>query len=150
MQMKFRFQNNKFSLHVTVSFLAQVYVCRTSMLTCSCMLRVELLQLAHRSEAHVPETVEGNGSFVDTLISLLCGVVCNNEQYNKPVGKATICYFLPRDRLCPWRCVVTIITKHTSVIIFDYLYYNNTKYAFATTPLQWTDQCQNGVSKFIF
>ncbi|XP_018396576.1 PREDICTED: calpain-A isoform X2 [Cyphomyrmex costatus] len=48
-------------------------------------MRKELLQLAHHSEAHVPETVEGNGSLVDTLISLLCGIVCNNEQYNKPV-----------------------------------------------------------------
>ncbi|XP_018348907.1 PREDICTED: calpain-A isoform X2 [Trachymyrmex septentrionalis] len=48
-------------------------------------MRKELPQLAHRSEAHVPETVEGNGSFVDTLISLLCGIICNNEQYNKPV-----------------------------------------------------------------
>ncbi|XP_018368104.1 PREDICTED: calpain-A-like isoform X2 [Trachymyrmex cornetzi] len=47
-------------------------------------MRKELPQLAHRSEAHVPET-EGNGSLVDTLISLLCGIVCNNEQYNKPV-----------------------------------------------------------------
>lgn len=95
----YRLQSNEFSLDVTDFFMAQVYVCRTSMLTCSCVLRVELSQLAHRSEAHVPETVEGNGSFVDTLISLLCGVVCNNEQYNKSVGKATICYFLPRG--CP-------------------------------------------------
>lgn len=60
------------------------------------MLRVELPQLAHRSEAHAPETVEGNGSFVDTLISLLCGIVCNNEQYNKPVGK-TQTHPLPQD-----------------------------------------------------
>lgn len=52
------------------------------------MLRVELPQVAHRSEAHDPET-EGNGSFIDTIISLLCGIVCKNEQYNKPVGKAT-------------------------------------------------------------
>lgn len=50
------------------------------------MLRVELPQLAH-SEA--PETVEENGSFVNTIISLLCGIVCSNEQYNKPVGKTT-------------------------------------------------------------
>lgn len=67
--------------------MAQMYICKTSMLTYSCMLRVELPQLAQRSEAHVPETVEGNGSCLDTLISLLCGIVCNNEQYNKPVGK---------------------------------------------------------------
>jgi len=53
------------------------------------VLRVELPQVAHRNEAHDPETIEGNGSFIDTLISLLCGIVCNNEQYNKPVGKAT-------------------------------------------------------------
>lgn len=53
------------------------------------MLRVELLQLAHHNEAHVPETIEGNDSFVDTLISLLCGIICNNEQYNKAIGKAT-------------------------------------------------------------
>ena len=36
-------------------------------------------------EAHAPETVQGNGSFIDTLISLLCGIVCNNEQYSKIV-----------------------------------------------------------------
>jgi hypothetical protein len=59
------------------------------MLTSSCVLRVELPQVAHRNEAHDPETIEGNGSFIDTLISLLCGIVCNNEQYNKSVGKAT-------------------------------------------------------------
>lgn len=53
------------------------------------MLRVELLQLAHHSEANVPETIEGNDSFVNTLISLLCGIICSNEQYNKPIGKAT-------------------------------------------------------------
>lgn len=53
------------------------------------MLRVELPQSARRSEAHAPETVQGNGSFIDTLISLLCGIVCNNEQYSKIVGKAS-------------------------------------------------------------
>lgn len=52
------------------------------------MLRVELPQSARRSEAHAPETVQGDGSFIDTLVSLLCGVLCNNEQYNKTVGKA--------------------------------------------------------------
>lgn len=52
------------------------------------MLRVELPQLARRSEAHARETVQGDGSFIDTLISLLCGILCNNEQYNKIVGKA--------------------------------------------------------------
>ncbi|XP_051175430.1 calpain-A isoform X2 [Leptopilina boulardi] len=36
-----------------------------------------------RSEAN--ETFMENGSFIDTFISLLCGIVCNNEQYNKPV-----------------------------------------------------------------
>lgn len=53
------------------------------------MLRVELPQLARRSEAHASESVQGDGSFFDTLISLLCGIVCNNEQYNKTVGKAS-------------------------------------------------------------
>ncbi|XP_076675847.1 calpain A isoform X1 [Andrena cerasifolii] len=48
-------------------------------------MRKELPQSARRSEAHAPETVQGNGSFTDTLISLLCGIVCNNEQYNKTV-----------------------------------------------------------------
>ncbi|XP_020282743.1 calpain-A-like isoform X2 [Pseudomyrmex gracilis] len=43
-------------------------------------MRKELPQLAH-SEAPVEE----NGSFVNTIISLLCGIVCSNEQYNKPV-----------------------------------------------------------------
>lgn len=51
------------------------------------MLRVELPQSARRSEVHAPESVQGNGSFIDTLISLLCGILCNNEQYNKTVGK---------------------------------------------------------------
>lgn len=51
------------------------------------MLRVELPQSVRRSEAH--ETVQGDGSFIDTLISLLCGIVCNNEQYNKSLGKAS-------------------------------------------------------------
>ncbi|XP_043281587.1 calpain-A isoform X3 [Venturia canescens] len=40
---------------------------------------------ARRSEAQNPETAQENGSIIDTLISLLCGIVCNNEQYNKPV-----------------------------------------------------------------
>lgn len=53
------------------------------------MLRVELPQSARRSEVLAPETVQGNGSFIDTLISLLCGIVCNNEQYNKSVGKTS-------------------------------------------------------------
>lgn len=53
------------------------------------MLRVELPQSTGRSEAHATETVQGYGSFIDTLISLLCGLFCNNEQYNKPVGKAS-------------------------------------------------------------
>nr|XP_034171888.1 calpain-A-like isoform X2 [Osmia lignaria] len=44
-------------------------------------MRKELPQSVRRSEAH--ETVQGDGSFIDTLISLLCGIVCNNEQYNK-------------------------------------------------------------------
>ena len=51
------------------------------------MLRVELPQSAPpRSEAR--DTPLENGSFIDTLISLLCGIVCKNEEYNKPVGKA--------------------------------------------------------------
>lgn len=51
------------------------------------MLRVELPQSAPpRSEAH--DTPLENGSFIDTLISLLCGIICNNEEYNKSVGKA--------------------------------------------------------------
>ncbi|KAK1117955.1 hypothetical protein K0M31_015621 [Melipona bicolor] len=48
-------------------------------------MRKELPQSARRSEAHAPETVQGDGSFIDTLISLLCGILCNNEQYNKTV-----------------------------------------------------------------
>lgn len=60
------------------------------------MLRVELPQSARRSEAHAPETVQGNGSFTDTLISLLCGIVCNNEQYNKTVGKASPSIYILR------------------------------------------------------
>lgn len=59
------------------------------------MLRVELPQSARRSEVHAPESVQGNGSFIDTLISLLCGILCNNEQYNKTVGKtlSSICIY---------------------------------------------------------
>lgn len=78
------------------------------------MLRVELPQLAHRSEAHVPETVEGNGSLVDTLILLLCGIVCNNEQYNKPVGKNT--NTSPITGLFYQLCYVVIMSH-----LFDYL-----------------------------
>ncbi|XP_076176529.1 calpain A isoform X2 [Ptiloglossa arizonensis] len=48
-------------------------------------MKKELPQSARRSEVLAPETVQGNGSFIDTLISLLCGIVCNNEQYNKSV-----------------------------------------------------------------
>ncbi|XP_012347614.1 calpain-A isoform X2 [Apis florea] len=48
-------------------------------------MRKELPQSARRSEVHAPESVQGNGSFIDTLISLLCGILCNNEQYNKTV-----------------------------------------------------------------
>ncbi|XP_043472797.1 calpain-A-like [Leptopilina heterotoma] len=48
------------------------------------MLRIELPQTTpSRSETN--ETFVENGSFIDTLISLLCGIVCNNEQYNKSV-----------------------------------------------------------------
>ncbi|XP_033222734.1 calpain-B-like [Belonocnema kinseyi] len=47
-------------------------------------MRKELPQSAPpRSEAH--DTPLENGSFIDTLISLLCGIVCNNEEYNKSV-----------------------------------------------------------------
>lgn len=88
------------------------------MLTCSCVLRVELSQLAHHSEAHAPETVEGNGSFIDTLISLLCGILCNNEQYNKPVGKthtSTVGLFYQL------RYVMTIMSQSIySIIIYPY------------------------------
>ncbi|XP_016839300.1 calpain-A isoform X1 [Nasonia vitripennis] len=38
---------------------------------------------ARRSEAHNPEPPQEDGSFIDTLISLLCGIICNNEQANK-------------------------------------------------------------------
>ncbi|XP_012250974.2 calpain-A isoform X2 [Athalia rosae] len=48
-------------------------------------MRKELPSSARRSEARNPETAAGDGSIVDTLISLFCGVVCNNEQYNKSV-----------------------------------------------------------------
>ncbi|KAG7206288.1 hypothetical protein KM043_003666 [Ampulex compressa] len=48
-------------------------------------MRKELPPPTRRSEAHAPESVQGNGSFIDTLISLLCGIVCNNEQYDKSV-----------------------------------------------------------------
>ena len=51
------------------------------------MLRVELPSSARRSEAQTPDTPQENGSIVDIIISLLCGIVCNNEQYNKTVGK---------------------------------------------------------------
>lgn len=56
------------------------------------MLRVELPQSPTRNEAHDPETGQGNDSFIDTLVSLLCGVICNNEQFNKSssVGKALL------------------------------------------------------------
>lgn len=54
------------------------------------MLRVELPQSTRRSEAHEPESVQEDGSFIDTVISLLCGIVCNNEQYNKSVGKGLL------------------------------------------------------------
>jgi hypothetical protein len=82
------------------------------------VLRVELSQLAHRSEAHDPETIEGNGSFIDTLISLLCGIVCNNEQYNKPVGKTNTS---PTTELFyQLRYVVTIMSQNTRLIIYPY------------------------------
>lgn len=76
------------------------------MLTCSCMLRVELPQSARRSEVHAPESVQGNGSFIDTLISLLCGILCNNEQYNKTVGKtsSSICIYFTLQIIIPYIC----------------------------------------------
>ena len=46
-----------------------------------CVLRVELPP-ARRSEARVPETQE-DGNIVDTIISLLCGIICKDEQANK-------------------------------------------------------------------
>jgi len=95
------------------------------------VLRVELLQLAHRSEAHAPETVEGDGSFVDTLISLLCGIVCNNEQYNKSVGKTyNISY---QDCFTSLRYVVTISTRYYLSLIV------NTQNALSSTFMWWTD-----------
>ncbi|XP_034934102.1 calpain-A isoform X2 [Chelonus insularis] len=46
-------------------------------------MRKELPLSSQRSEAHTSDNVQENGSFVDTIISLLCSIVCNNEQYNK-------------------------------------------------------------------
>ncbi|XP_066591837.1 calpain-A isoform X3 [Prorops nasuta] len=47
----------------------------------------EILDYAMRkelpAEAKAPESGQGEGSLLDTLISLLCGVICNNEQFNK-------------------------------------------------------------------
>lgn len=70
------------------------------------MLRVELPQSARRSEVHAPESVQGNGSFIDTLISLLCGILCNNEQYNKTVGKtsSSICIYFILQIIIPYIC----------------------------------------------
>lgn len=60
----------------------------TLILTCSCVLRVELPPSARRSEAHNPDNPQEEGSFIDLIISLLCGIICN-EQPNKTevVGK---------------------------------------------------------------
>lgn len=70
------------------------------------MLRVELPQSARRSEVHAPESVQGNGSFIDTLISLLCGILCNNEQYNKTVGKtsSSICIYFTLQIIILYIC----------------------------------------------
>lgn len=51
------------------------------------MLLVELPMSSHHSEAHTSDTLQESGTFMDTIISLICGIVCDNEQYNKPVGK---------------------------------------------------------------
>ncbi|XP_015594772.1 calpain-A isoform X5 [Cephus cinctus] len=48
-------------------------------------MRKELPPSVRRSEASYTESQPGDGSMIDTLISLLCGIVCNNEQYNKTV-----------------------------------------------------------------
>lgn len=54
------------------------------------MLRVELPP-ARRSEARAPETPPEDANIVDTLISLLCGIICKDEQANKTeeVGKVS-------------------------------------------------------------
>lgn len=80
------------------------------MLTCSCMLRVELPQSARHNEVHAPESVQGNGSFIDTLISLLCGILCNNEQYNKTVGKtsSSICIYFTLQIIIPYICKIIL------------------------------------------
>ncbi|XP_046752057.1 calpain-A isoform X12 [Diprion similis] len=59
-------------------------------------MRKELPSSARRSEARAPEITPGEGSIVDTLISLLCGLVCNNEQYNKPVVNRPLLAMLRR------------------------------------------------------
>lgn len=56
-------------------------------LTCSCVLRVEFPSTARRSEARTPENPQEDGSIVDILISLLCGIICKNEQEKKSEGK---------------------------------------------------------------
>ncbi|XP_011494176.1 PREDICTED: calpain-A isoform X2 [Ceratosolen solmsi marchali] len=38
---------------------------------------------ARHSEARKPEPPQEDGSFIDTIISLLCGIICNKEQDNK-------------------------------------------------------------------
>ncbi|XP_017880513.1 calpain-A isoform X5 [Ceratina calcarata] len=45
----------------------------------------EILDFAMRKELPSARRSEAqeSGSFIDTLISLLCGIVCNNEQFNK-------------------------------------------------------------------
>lgn len=95
------------------------------------MLRVELPQLAHRSEAHTPEET---GSFVDTLISLLCGIVCNNEQYNKTVGKTNNISY---HGIVLHRHAVTIMSQkhpfdHLSLLLTHEIH-------FSSTLVWWTD-----------
>lgn len=52
------------------------------------MLLVELpLSSSHNDAANPTDTSQENGNIVETIISLLCGIICTDEQYNKPVGK---------------------------------------------------------------
>ncbi|XP_057319385.1 calpain-A isoform X4 [Microplitis mediator] len=46
-------------------------------------MRKELPLSSHHSEAHTEPNQEG--SLLDSIISLLCSVVCNDQQYSKPV-----------------------------------------------------------------
>ncbi|KAK0096665.1 hypothetical protein PV326_004775 [Microctonus aethiopoides] len=49
-------------------------------------MRKELpLSSSHNDAANPTDTSQENGNIVETIISLLCGIFCTDEQYNKPV-----------------------------------------------------------------